>query len=170
VFNFELRSLYYRGKACPVAIKKITEWAPEFHRELVQTQQHSNRLIYLTGFERLLSTKFISSSDWLCYVTSWITCYVLHSNFLFLWPCVPTRVIAFSFLRFLDHTQRLITVGRNPLDEWSARRRDLYLTTHSTHNRKTSMPPVGFKPTISAGERSQTYALDRAATETGTFI
>ena len=30
------------------------------------------------------------------------------------------------------------------------------------------MPPVGFKPTISAGERPQTYALDRAATGTGT--
>jgi len=30
------------------------------------------------------------------------------------------------------------------------------------------MPPVGFQPTISAGERPQTYALDRAATETGT--
>ena len=26
------------------------------------------------------------------------------------------------------------------------------------------MPPVGFEPTISAGERPQTYALDRAAT------
>ena len=26
------------------------------------------------------------------------------------------------------------------------------------------MPLVGFKPTISAGERPQTYALDRAAT------
>ena len=29
------------------------------------------------------------------------------------------------------------------------------------------MPPVGFEPTISVGERPQTYALDRAATETG---
>jgi hypothetical protein len=29
------------------------------------------------------------------------------------------------------------------------------------------MPPVGFEPTISAGERPQTYALDRAVTETG---
>ena len=28
------------------------------------------------------------------------------------------------------------------------------------------MTPVGFKPTISAGERPQTYALDRAATVT----
>ena len=76
-----------------------------------------------------------------------------------------------SFLmRFLDHTQRRITVGRTPLDEWSARRRDLYLTTHSTHNRQTSMPPAGFEPTISAGERSQTYALDRAATGTGCLL
>ena len=29
------------------------------------------------------------------------------------------------------------------------------------------MPRVGFEPTISAGERPKTYALDRAATETG---
>ena len=67
---------------------------------------------------------------------------------------------------FLDHTRRRTTVSRTPLDKWSARRRDLYLTTHNTHNRQTSMPPVGFEPTISAGERLQTYALDRAATGT----
>ena len=29
------------------------------------------------------------------------------------------------------------------------------------------MPPVGLEPKISAGERPQTYALDRAATGTG---
>ena len=29
------------------------------------------------------------------------------------------------------------------------------------------MAPVGFEPTISAGERLQTYALDRAATGVG---
>ena len=57
------------------------------------------------------------------------------------------------FLMFLDHTQRRATVGRTPLDELSARRRDLYLTTQDTHNRQKSMPPVGFEPTISAGER-----------------
>jgi hypothetical protein len=45
------------------------------------------------------------------------------------------------FTRFLYHTQRRATVGRAPPDEWSARRRDLYLTTHNTHNRQTSMPP-----------------------------
>jgi len=67
--------------------------------------------------------------------------------------CGPKRAMAYSFLRFLDHTQRRTTVGRTPLDEWSARRRDLYLTTHNTHDRQTSMPPVVFEPTISAGER-----------------
>jgi hypothetical protein len=54
---------------------------------------------------------------------------------------------------FLDHAQRHSTVGRTPLDEQSARRRDLYLTTHDTHNRQISMPPVEFEPTISVGER-----------------
>jgi len=32
------------------------------------------------------------------------------------------------------------------------------------------MPPVRFEPTISAGERPQTYALDRAATGTGMIL
>ena len=63
------------------------------------------------------------------------------------------------FLMFLDHTQRRTTVGRTPLDEWLARRRDLNLTTHDTHNRQISMPPVGFEPTISAGERPQAAHL-----------
>ena len=80
---------------------------------------------------------------------------------------VPIRLGPHS--QFLDHIQRRTTVGRTPLDEWSARRRDLYLTTHNIH-RQTSMPPVGFEPTISAGERPQTYTLDRAATGTGIDI
>ena len=32
------------------------------------------------------------------------------------------------------------------------------------------MSPVGFEPTISAGEWPQTYALDRAATGTGSKL
>ena len=89
-------------------------------------------------------------------------------TFFFLWRCGPTRAMASSFLRFLDHTQWRKTVGRTRLDEWSARRRDLYLTTNNIHN-KHSMPPVGFEPTVSAGKRSKTYALDRAATGTGPY-
>ena len=64
-------------------------------------------------------------------------------------------------------TQRRTTVSRTPLEEWSARRRDL--TTHNTPNRQISMPPAEFEPTISAGERPQTYSLDCAATGTGNY-
>ena len=32
------------------------------------------------------------------------------------------------------------------------------------------MPPVGFEPTISAGERPKTYDLDRAATGIGQLV
>jgi hypothetical protein len=54
------------------------------------------------------------------------------------------------------------TLGRTPLDECSARRRDLYLATHNTHDIQNSMPPAGFGPTIPASKRPQTLTLDRA--------
>ena len=66
-------------------------------------------------------------------------------SFFFLWRCDPMRVMASSFLRFLDQTQQRTTVGRTPLDEWSARRRDLYLTTHDTHNRQHIHAPGGIR-------------------------
>ena len=55
------------------------------------------------------------------------------------------------------------TLDRTPLYEWSARRRDLYLTTFT----RKSMPPAGFEPAIPASERPQTHALHRAATWLG---
>jgi hypothetical protein len=39
-----------------------------------------------------------------------------------------------------------------PLDEWSARHTDLYLTTQNNYNRHPC-PPAWFEPTISAGKR-----------------
>jgi hypothetical protein len=52
-------------------------------------------------------------------------------SYYFLWLCSPARAMTSSFTKFLDHTQRRTTDGRTPLDEWSARRRDIYLTTHT---------------------------------------
>ena len=49
----------------------------------------------------------------------------------FLWRCGPTLGIVSSILRFQDHTQRRTTIGRTPLDEWSTRRKDFYLTAQS---------------------------------------
>jgi hypothetical protein len=43
------------------------------------------------------------------------------------------------------------TLGRTSLDEGSARRRNLYLTTHNKIKRqRDSVPPVGFEPAIPA--------------------
>jgi len=42
-----------------------------------------------------------------------------------LWRDSPEWARASNLTRFLNHTQRNTTVARTPLDEWSARRRDL---------------------------------------------
>jgi hypothetical protein len=78
----------------------------------------------------------------------------VKNSLFFIWRNSPQRVRASSFTWFLDHIQRRTTVGMTPLDEWSARRWDLYLT-NTKHSQQTSMPPVGFEPTISAVERQQ---------------
>jgi len=46
---------------------------------------------------------------------------------------------------FTPHSVRHTTLGRIPLDERSARRRELYLTTHNTHKKQITIPPVGLE-------------------------
>jgi hypothetical protein len=60
-----------------------------------------------------------------------------------------------------SHAVRHTTLGRAPLDEWSAR------PDNTQHTWKTSMPPAEFETTNPASERPQIYALDRAATGIG---
>ena len=147
----------------PIVVKNIS-----YHKlDGTATRTNTRRCCCLQIRQELLYWKLDRANlDSAClplFFTAIIFIYYIYL-FILLWRCDPTRVMASLFLRFLDHTQRRTTFGRTPLDEWSARRRDLYLTTNNTHNRQTSMHPVGFEPTISAGERPQTYALDRAAT------
>ena len=59
------------------------------------------------------------------------------------------------------------TLGRTFLDEGSARRRDLYLSTHNTHKRQISISAAGFEPALPASEWPQIHALDGAATGIG---
>jgi hypothetical protein len=68
----------------------------------------------------------------------------IYSHYSCIRQLQPLRVSAASFWRFRDHTQGRTTVGRTPLDEWSARRRDLYLTTH-TKQRTTIHAPAGIR-------------------------
>jgi hypothetical protein len=58
--------------------------------------------------------------------------YTFVCLFLAQQPPVSQDILIF---KFLDHTQRHTTVGRTSLDEWSARRRDLYLTVQ--HSKQT---------------------------------
>ena len=95
---------------------------------------------------------------------------ITHYFFLFFrGAAAPKRAIPSSFLRFLDNTLRRITLGKNPLGYWSARHRDLYLrnTQHSQQTDTYIHAPGWIRTQISAGERPQTYALDRAVTVTG---
>jgi len=62
---------------------------------------------------------------------------------------------------------RHTTPGKTPLDELSARSKDLYLTTHNNQRRQISMTPAGFEPAIPAGDRPQTHALGREVTGIG---
>jgi len=114
-------------------------------------------------------------SKWRVNITS-SSFHLIYPNFsargyvgriLFTMAPQPPWAAAFTLSRIHDHTQRRTTLGRTPLDEWSTRRIDFYLTTHNTHNRQTFMPPAVFEPTISADERPQTPALGYAATGIG---
>ena len=75
-------------------------------------------------------------------------------------PSGPVHPHYQGFTITLRHT----TLGRTPLDEWSARRRDLYLTAHNTHKTQT------FEPKIPASEGPQNHALNRAATGIGESV
>ena len=54
-------------------------------------------------------------------------------SFFLAWQ--PQWARASSFTGFLDPTQERTIVSRTPLDEWSARRRGLYLAKHNTRNK-----------------------------------
>jgi hypothetical protein len=71
----------------------------------------------------------------------------------FVWRNSPTRVMAASFLRLLDHTQWHTTVGVTPLDEGSARRRD-----NTQHSQETYIHTSGV---IRSGNPSKRLVADR---------
>jgi hypothetical protein len=79
---------------------------------------------------------------------------MLYALVFFLWRCG----------RILEVSQSHPTALDTSLNEWSARHRDLCVTTHNSHNRQTFMRPAGLDPTTSPGERPQTHILDHAAT------
>jgi len=56
--------------------------------------------------------------------------------------------LGLQIVPFFEITLRHTTLGRTPLDEWSCRRRDLYLTTHNTRKVQPYMPKSEFEPAV----------------------
>ena len=140
--------LFNGNNTMEIDLKKIYRTGMLFIDIISENLPYS--IVYCAGWTSLVRHSIFPSG---CKCWSFFFFYWYYNP---LWVCIlqPSRgAIASLRTRFVDHTQRRATVGTTPLDEWSVRRRDLYLTTHNTHNRQTSMPPVGFEPTIAAGKR-----------------
>jgi hypothetical protein len=75
-----------------------------------------------------------------------------------------------SHYRGFTVTLRHTTLARTPLDEWSARCRDVYVTTHSTEMRQLSFFSAWFETATPASQRPQTHTLDRAANGTSLIL
>jgi len=126
----------------------LSQNVPTVRIEQFKTLQLFSKLDYKSGY----AVKLLVYLSFACI-------YAYQCQLFFILEQGPQCARASSFKMFLHHTQRRTTVGRTSPDEWFACRRDLYLTKHNTHNRHIYMPPVGFEPTISAGERSQSLIV-----------
>jgi hypothetical protein len=81
------------------------------------------------------------------------TVFMRVSNKKNLWCDSPKRAKTASFVRFLDHTKWHVTVGRNPLHEGSASRRDLYLS-NTKHSQETDIRATAGTGTHNSSKRS----------------
>ena len=69
------------------------------------------------------------------------------------WRYGPMRTMTLLFFIFLDHTQRRTTVGRTPLDEWSARRKRP-VPENTRHSQQTNIHATGGTRTHSLSSRA----------------
>ena len=138
---------------------------------MVQSTRHSYRFTFtvyiLLHFLRRLSMNilcayFVSHSYCMPHLSHnpWFFAFLYHGATA---PIGPGRPHYRGFKITLRHT----TLGRTPPEEWSTRHRELYRTTHDTHERQTFMPVAGFELAIPASERPQINASDRSTTGTG---
>jgi hypothetical protein len=97
--------------------------------------------------------------NWMKIASRWFHYTDSHNFFWAAGLLGPKSPLCWGF----EIAHRNTTLGKTPLGEGSACRRDLYLTTDK-QKRQTSISPAVFEPTISASSLPQNYALDRVAT------
>jgi len=102
--------------------------------------------------------------------------YLAGNNILFLNFFVALRpkeghgCPVFELLRSYTNIDAPQSVGLLWSSDQLVAKTSLYLTTHNTHKRQTSILPAGFEPSIPASQRLKTYALYRAATGNGILM
>jgi hypothetical protein len=147
----KLKYLYWETAKQVIRLHSIKGVKPCFqfrllkHVYFIQQNIISNAVYYFTQFHKLYS-------------------------FRFLWRNSPQWTMPSSLSRLHDHTQTHTTIGRTPLDEWSARRRDFYLTTTQHSQERDIHAPGGIRTRNPSKRALQTHALDCAATGIGTQI
>jgi len=116
--------------------------------------------LFLRILSDFLMRKLNKTPDKFCFVHSLIHAFSMTQE-----PLVSQGllIIEASRLYSVSHS----TFGRTPLNEWSVRLRDLYLTRQNTHNIRISMLLEWFEPRMPASERPQTHTIDGATTEMG---
>jgi hypothetical protein len=98
-----------------------------------------------------------------------IYCYGSSFFFFFFFFCFLAQQPIADQRRLVLEVSRSHTVAQsvNSSGRGIGPSQNLYLTTHNTHKRQTSMLPAEFKPAIRGRKWPQTLALDRSATGTG---
>jgi hypothetical protein len=103
---------------------------PVSNGRFVELLAHNSRLSRFSLYSKLYN--------------SVITFLLIYSAIYTFFPMARQPLGGLGLLIFrgftITHIFRHTTLGRTPLDEWSTRRRDLYLTTHNNHKRQTFMP------------------------------
>jgi hypothetical protein len=95
---------------------------------------------------------------------------VISVNRVYIWfthGCSANSLAYHCSLGFIIETEIVNSVGLLWMSDQPHIETCLYLTTHNTHKRQTSIPPVVFEPAIPATERLQTHTQDRTATGIG---
>jgi len=110
-----------------------------------------------------------SPKDLSLFLVFWFHCVIFHRI-----SCVDVLydVTALSGPRFPNYRGFAITLRhtiliRTPPDERTSHRSGLYVTTHNTHKRQTTMSTAGFQLAFSASKPLSTHALNRAAVALG---
>jgi len=154
VANFMTRPLYPQTAETLVRIEREAGWPhsqSRRFREGKKSRTPANQ------------TTIPPSSNMLSFQTSTEISSFLILSFLYLLIVGMVGYFCIWSLSMTHTYTHTHTLGRTPLDEGSARRRDLYLTTQDTHKKQTAMRPAGLELAIPAGERPQTHVLDGAA-------